>query len=148
MNPETPAHLGFARVFEDLWIWQQARWMVRDVYRDLGVGTPAERDFGFRGQIQDAAVSAMNNIAEGFERKSSNEFHRFLDIAKGSCGEVRSMYYTAEDLHYVSPKVANERRTRCAQVSAGIASLMATLDCPRQSGNVRPPSRHRNSRSP
>jgi four helix bundle protein len=69
----------------------------------------------------------MNNIAEGFERKSSVEFHRFLDIAKGSCGEVRSMYYIAEDLGYVSSKLAVERRKRCLRVSSGIAGLMQNL---------------------
>ena len=82
-----------ARCFEDLWIWQQARELVRAVYLDFGEGTPAARDFGFRGQIHTAATSIMNNIAEGFERTTRREFQRFLDIAKGSCGEVRSMYY-------------------------------------------------------
>jgi len=66
---------GFARTLEDLWVWQQARKMVADVYRDFGAGMPAERDYAFRRQLQSAAVSVMNNIAEGFERKSSTEFH-------------------------------------------------------------------------
>jgi four helix bundle protein len=44
------------------------------------------KDFGFKDQIQRAAVSVMNNIAEGFERKSDNEFRHFLFAAKGSCG--------------------------------------------------------------
>jgi len=121
MNGEQNSSPGFARTLEDLWVWQQAREMVADVYRDFGVGTPAERDYAFRRQLQSAAVSVMNNIAEGFERKSSAEFHRFLDIAKGCCGEVRSMYYVAEDLRYATPSIAIERRTRCLRVSSGIA---------------------------
>ena len=44
----------------------------------------------------------MNNIAEGFERKTFRDFARFLDLAKGSCGEVRSMLYVAQDLGYIS----------------------------------------------
>jgi four helix bundle protein len=118
---------AFARALEDLWVWQQARLMLADVYRDFGQDTPAERDYAFRRQLQSAAVSVMNNIAEGFERKSSVEFHRFLDIAKGSCGEVRSMYYIAEDLNYLTQSVAVERRTRCLRISAGIAGLMQSL---------------------
>jgi len=69
----------------------------------------------------------MNNIAEGFEWKTQREFVRFLDIAKASCGEVRSMYYTAEDLSYVSVEKALERRESCRRIAAGIGSLQSHL---------------------
>lgn len=69
----------------------------------------------------------MNNIAEGFERKSDKEFARFLDIAKGSAGEVRSMYYAAEDLDYVSKELANDRRALVIGVSKGIGALEGYL---------------------
>ena len=49
------------------------------------------KDYSFKDQIQRATVSIMNNIAEGYERRTNNEFKHFLYIAKGSCGEVRSM---------------------------------------------------------
>lgn len=94
----------FAEQFEDLRIWQQARRQAGEVYRDIGGESSAARDFGFRDQIQRAAVSVMNNIAEGFERHSPKEFAHLLGVAKGSCGEVRSMLYLAEDLHYISPE--------------------------------------------
>ncbi len=113
--------------FEELWIWQQARLLVPDVYRDFGDNAPAARDFGFRSQIQRSAISIMNNVAEGFERMTDTDFARFLDIAKGSTGEVRSMYYAAEDLNYLSPATAEERRTRCRQIGSGISSLAAHL---------------------
>ena len=77
--------------FENLQVWQDAIELAARVYelfRDC-------RDFGFRGQIQDAAVSVSNNIAEGYERDSNAEFIRFLFIAKASCGEVRSQTYVA-----------------------------------------------------
>ena len=113
--------------FEDLWIWQQARMLVKSVYLDFGQQTPVARDFGFKNQIQKASVSIMNNIAEGFERASDAEFGRFLAIAKGSAGEVRSMYYTAEDLEYVTSTIATQRRETAKQLSAGIASLKLYL---------------------
>ena len=115
-----------ARRFEDLWIWQQARSLVKDIYEDLNQGL-GSRDFGFRDQIQRAGISIMNNIAEGFERFSDIEFARFLDIAKGSCGEVRSMYYTAEDLGYVRQELAELRRNKTKQIAAGISSLIGHL---------------------
>jgi four helix bundle protein len=116
-----------AKTFEDLWIWQQSRQLVKNVYRDFGDATAAGKDFGFRGQIQRAAVSLMNNIAEGFERGTSVDFARFLDMAKGSCGEVRGMYYIAEDLEYVSPAIASDRRDLCRKIAAGIAALATHL---------------------
>ena len=141
MDGERSPSPGFARTLEELWVWQQARQMVADVYRDFGRESPAERDYAFRRQLQSAAVSVMNNIAEGFERKSSAEFHRFLDIAKGSCGEVRSMYYVAEDLGYLSREIAYERRSRCLRISSGIAGLMQNLSGGQSTNQRRSPPR-------
>jgi four helix bundle protein len=112
-----------AKRFEELWVWQQARELVKEVYSDFGASSPASRDYGFKDQIQRAAVSIMNNIAEGFERHTNAEFARFLDIAKGSCGEVRSLYYTAEDLNYLGSETAEQRRVAAKKVSGGISSL-------------------------
>jgi four helix bundle protein len=124
-NGKTQEHMAMEKVesFEDLWIWQEARILVQEIYADFGRDTPAERDYGFRGQIQTAGISIMNNIAEGFERTTDADKARFLDIAKGSCGEVRSMYYVAEDINYVSADVALQRRQRAIKISRGIATL-------------------------
>jgi len=109
--------------FEDLRIWQEARVLVKEVYTDF----KNCRDFGFHDQIQRAAVSIMNNIAEGFERRSDADFARFLDIAKGSCGEVRSMNYTATDLDYVSAETAEKQQERTRSIASGIGSLLKHL---------------------
>ncbi len=115
-----------ANCFEDLWIWQQARIFVKAIYEDFAKG-PGKQDYGFCNQIQKAGISIMNNISEGFERTTDVEFARFLDISKGSCGEVRSMYYAAEDLGYVTSEVAETRRNESKRISAGIASLTGHL---------------------
>ena len=112
-----------AECFEDLRIWQEARQFVKLIYTDFR----ENKDYGFCSQIQRAGVSVMNNIAEGFERNSDADFARFLDMAKGSAGEVRSMYYSAEDLGYVSLETANERRMFAQTISKGIGALEGYL---------------------
>jgi len=52
----------------------------------------------------------MNNIAEGFCRLGDKEFHHFLNIAKASCGELKSMCYLAEDIGYIKNDLATDRR--------------------------------------
>lgn len=112
-----------AECFEDLRIWQEARQLVKQIYVDL----EKVKDYGFRDQIQRAGISIMNNIAEGFERNSDADFARFLNIAKGSAGEVRSMFYSAEDLGYVSVQIAADRREVAKTISKGIGTLETYL---------------------
>jgi four helix bundle protein len=115
--------MTFANRFEDLEIWQEARRLAVKIY----MAFRECRDFGFRNQIQDAAVSVMNNVAEGFERKSKIEFCRFLDIAKGSSGEVRSMLYLAQDVGHINTKQGIMLISEYESLSKRIASLMASL---------------------
>jgi len=85
------------------------------------------RDFGFRDQIQRAAVSVMNNIAEGFERRTKQDFARFYDQAKGSAGEVRSMLSLAESLNYVPKEEAEALQRKCETLSRSIGAFSASL---------------------
>lgn len=114
----------FAQRFEELEVWQEARRLAGLIYlsfRDI-------RDFGFRNQIQEASVSVMNNIAEGFERRSKIEFCRFLDIAKGSSGETRSMLYLAQDIEYIQKDHGMELISDYEALSKRISSLMSSLE--------------------
>lgn len=84
--------------FEDIVAWQKAR----KVYSILFKSFKANRDFSFKDQLLRAQLSIMNNIAEGFERRSRKEWVQYLYIAKGSCSEVRSMLYIALDNAYLT----------------------------------------------
>jgi four helix bundle protein len=88
--------------FEDIQGWQKARELVQLVYRRVQKADE-QRDWNFAKQFTSAALSVMNNIAEGFGRLGDKEFVRFLIIARGSAVEVQSMTYTAEDLAYITP---------------------------------------------
>ena len=71
-----------AERFEDLMVWQEARRLCKEIYAASKTGTFC-RDLELRSQIRAAALSAMDNIAEGFERGSNKEFAQFLNISKG-----------------------------------------------------------------
>lgn len=76
--------------FEDTPVWQEAA-RLYELAEDL-LDNPAFRASpGFRDQLDRAALSVSNNIAEGFERGSTNELLYFLYVARGSAGETRSM---------------------------------------------------------
>ena len=87
--------------FEDIEAWQLARELTRKVYR-LTKKPEFAKDYGLKKQIQDAAGSAMHNIAEGFDSETNPEFIRFLRYAKRSCTEVQSELYVALDEEYIS----------------------------------------------
>ena len=115
--------MGKIKNFEELEIWKLSRLLVILVYSDFRVS----RDFTFKNQITSAGVSVMNNISEGFCRGGDPEFRHFLNISKASCGEVKSMYYIAEDLEYVTPEIASDRRSKCQNLINATSKLMKYL---------------------
>jgi four helix bundle protein len=83
--------------FEQLPVWQAAIELARKVYQ-LSKRPALRRERSLRDQLERAAVSVSNNIAEGFERGTTQELLSFLYIARGSAGEVRSMLCLLETL--------------------------------------------------
>ncbi|PAZ05930.1 MAG: hypothetical protein CAK88_06275 [Verrucomicrobiia bacterium AMD-G2] len=108
-----------AQRFEELRIWQSAREQCKVIYQTFS----KNKDFGFKDQIQRAAVSVMNNIAERFEKRTDADFANFLDIAKGSNGELRSMLYLSEDLDYTDHETSENLRQFSEQLSRAIQTL-------------------------
>jgi four helix bundle protein len=87
--------------FEDIKVWQDSRCFVNQIYKIIGE-SKIKNDYTLKDQIQGAALSIMNNIAEGFERNNNKEYIRFLQYSKASAGEVRSMLLLAKDLNYIT----------------------------------------------
>ncbi len=112
--------------FEDLVAWQEARELVRRVYRVSKRGGFA-KDFQLGDQVRGAAISVTGNIAEGFERSRPGEFHQFPSTAKASCAEVRSHLYTAFDAGYLSAEELNELRSLSESVSRIVGALRAAV---------------------
>lgn len=109
--------------FEDIVAWQKAKELTLFIYKAF----TDSKDFGFRDQIQRAAVSIMNNIAEGFERRGDKEFKHFLFIAKGSCGEVRSMLYLALSLGYINKEQYEKYYNLSIEISRLLSGFTKTL---------------------
>jgi len=109
--------------FEDMEVWQDAQDLAYEIYNDLST----VKDYSFADQLKRAAVSVSNNIAEGAERETDVDFARFLDIAKGSTGEVRSMYRLAARLKHCDAATANQRAKQCKHISKQLAGFARYL---------------------
>ena len=113
--------------FEDLIAWQKARLLTKAIYAVTRQGVFA-RDFGLRDQIRRAAVSVMSNVAEGFERGTSAEFHNYLRIAKGSCAEVRTQLYVAFDVEYIAEDCFAQLLAQAEEVARVLGGLRASVE--------------------
>lgn len=114
--------------FEDLPVWQEAK-RLYNVVLDLLEEPNVPLTPGFRNQLDRAALSVSNNIAEGFERVTTNELNAFLAISRGSAGEVRSMMAVVKDRPNLRPIVRRLQEIRalaesCArQLTAWVAAI-------------------------
>lgn len=111
------------RTFENLFVWQESRALIGSIYKMMD----GCRDYGFKDQIQRAAVSIMNNIAEGFESGSDAKFCYFLNISRGSCGEVRSMLYLCEDLGFCTNEEREQLQSQLRKITSGIVKLADSM---------------------
>lgn len=109
--------------FEDILSWQKARELTKEIYKSL----QDNKDYSFRDQIQRASVSVMNNIAEGYERHTNKDFMNFLYIAKGSCGEVRSMLVLGKELGYFKQKKYDLYYNMTIEISKLLSGFITSL---------------------
>ncbi len=112
--------------FEDLRMWQAGIQLVKSVYLVTNDGG-LTRDFGLRDQLRRAAVSIPTNIAEGFERASRKEYLQFLNIAKGSAGEVRSLLRVALEVGYLDAKRHDQLRDTVVTLSRSLSNQIKAI---------------------
>jgi four helix bundle protein len=106
--------------FEDTPVWREAA-RLYELAEDLLENPAFRATSAFRDQLDRAVLSVSNNIAEGFERGTTNELLYFLYVARGSAGEVRSMLRV------------KLRRIREDHLKAQISDLVACVtSCSRQ----------------
>ena len=118
--------MGKITKFEDLIAWQKARKLTAAIYA-ITQQPPFSKDYGLSSQIQRAAVSIVSNIAEGFERGSRADFHRYIVTAKSSCTELRAQLYVALDNHYLSKDRFELMLRQAEEVSKILGGLRVSL---------------------
>lgn len=106
--------------FEDLDVWKRSARLSAEIYKALAEA----RDFGFRDQITRSGLSIPSNIAEGIERGSDKEVARFLTIAKGSCGELRTQIYIGIEIGYIAKPIGNAWIQEIREISAMLVGLI------------------------
>jgi len=113
--------------FEEIEAWKKARELNKLIY-EITARQNFSKDFDLVRQIRRASVSVSSNIAEGYERQSNKEFSRFLYIAKGSVGEIRSQIYLALDLGYVDEEDFDEIKSSVLEISRMLSGLIKYLN--------------------
>ena len=109
--------------FEDLEVWQRGCRLTVDIFKAFA----SCKNFSFKDQIQRAALSIPSNIAEGSERGSSKDFAHFLNIAKGSSGELRTQLYIARKLELITKPTFDAAVKESKELSAMLEGLRRSL---------------------
>ncbi len=100
------------------------------------------RNFTMQDQVQRAALSVPSNVAEGYERDSNKEFVRFLNIAKGSCGELRTQLYISRKLNFLTKAQFERLVAESKRISAMLHGLAQAV------GKRLPKSKKRRTSTP
>ena len=112
--------------FENSEAWKSARVLTNEAY-SFCRREPLSRDFGLRDQLQRAALSVMNNVAEGWESLHVAEKRQAYNIARRSCGEVRSMTYVLLDNKFISAAEQSKLLAQCIGTGKLISGLIRSF---------------------
>jgi four helix bundle protein len=111
---------------EDIVVWQLAIELTNAIYK-ITNNNVFNKDFALRDQIRKSAISVPSNIAEGFERNSTNQFLYFLVIAKGSAGELRTQLLIAKNQNYISQLEFEKINKDAFEVSKKLGAFITYL---------------------
>ena len=113
--------------FEDLRVWQKGIELVKQIYIITNEGK-LSKDFGLKDQLRRASVSIPTNVAEGFERRSRKEYLNFLNIAKGSAGELRSLLRVAFEVGYIEQSTYSQLNNQAMELSRMLFNQIQSIN--------------------
>jgi len=110
--------------FEDMEIWKRSARFSAVLYKSFADC----KDFGFRDQITRSGLSIPSNIAEGSDRSSKKDFIRFLQYAKGSCGELRTQIYIGIEIGYIKQPQGKAWVNETREISAMLVGFINSIE--------------------
>ncbi len=108
--------------YRDLIVWQKSMDLVVEVYKMIA-NFPQNEIYGLTSQIKRAAVSVPSNIAEGYGRRSTGDYQRFLNIAMGSLFELQTQLEISTRLNYLK----TDQFTKLNELSKEIERMLSSL---------------------
>lgn len=112
--------------YRNLIVWQKAKNLAVAVHRAVAESRVA-KFFGLRDQMLRAAISIPSNIAEGYAREKALDRSHFLNIARGSCAELETQLYIAEESGLLPAERAGDLRAVSEEVSRMLFTLRARI---------------------
>ena len=112
--------------YKDLIVWQKSMDLVIEIYK-LVKKLPKEETYSLSDQMRRAVVSIPSNIAEGYTRKSTNEYLNFLSIANGSRTELETQLLICERINYLSEADTEKAFVLIDEIGAIIYHIMTKL---------------------
>jgi len=116
-----------SRDYRDLIVWQRGIHLVKSIYAATKA-FPKDELFGLTSQLRRAAVSVPSNIAEGQQRRSHNDFKRYLSISLGSLAEVDTQLVVAGELGYSCVEELQRIQSEIHELRKMIYGLISSLD--------------------
>ena len=113
--------------YTELKVWQRAYQLCLEIYK-ITKRFPKEERYGLTSQIRRAAVSVPSNIAEGYGRKTTPEYIRFLYIAYGSNCELETQILLSGDLDYIETGKLEILKERIGEVERMLKALIKSLE--------------------
>ncbi|MBI2956392.1 MAG: four helix bundle protein [Acidobacteria bacterium] len=112
--------------FQELDVWKKGHALTLAIYR-MTKEFPKDERFGLVSQLRRSAASIGANIAEGFGRRSTKDFIRYLEIAVGSLEETRNYLLLSRDLGYCDERQFESLRPQLDEVGRMLGGLSRSL---------------------
>ena len=115
------------KTYKELKVWQKSDQLCLKIYR-ITAGFPQDEKFGLTSQIRRASVSIPSNIAEGYGRKTTGDYVKYLYISYGSICELETQMMLSGDLDYCDSATLRDIMDEIYEVERMLKALIKSLE--------------------